>query len=288
MITWQDKDGKKWSIKNRRQLSALHLVLASGLNCFKVQTSYSLKSVKMEIFLHSSCIEKASWEKRVWKKKLLVSLHDGTALWKSEQEQLTGRTHPPEAQKYKPIFAQQTNNVLQLSQAGWCISKKAGKGHLQRGQWHLFVPSKSLYTPSSPAQGTSVLQPVVLGLVQALPVCSWNAAALLQKRSIRGASGSISASWKEEVVKTPCVVVILAQGRTAHVTAFQRAAVLSGSAVPSTRWEEADGGTGVLCQLWGWGCSHETWGRGGWERGRVEGLVCPLWIPEPAPLSGFP
>lgn len=102
MITWQDKDGKKGSIKNRRRLSALHLVLASGLNCFKVQTCYSLKSVKVEIFLHSSCIEKASWEKRVWKKKLLVSLHDGTALWKSEQEQLTGRTHPPAAQKYKP------------------------------------------------------------------------------------------------------------------------------------------------------------------------------------------
>lgn len=135
----------------------------------------------MEIFLCSSCTEKATQEKCVWKKKLPVFLSDATALWKSEQEQLTGRSHPPEAQKYKPIFAQQTNNVLQLCQAGWLMSKKASKCHLQRGQRHLFVTSKSLCAPSMTAQGTSALQPQVLGLVHALLVHPWNAAALLKK-----------------------------------------------------------------------------------------------------------
>lgn len=133
---------------------------------------------------------------------------------------MTGRLHPPEARKHKPIFAQQTNNVLQLEQAGWLMSKKAGKDHHQRGQWHLFVPSKSLYTPSLPAQGTSVFQPPVLDLVPALPVCSWSAAALFQKGTIRGASGSISAIWKEKV-KMPCVVIFIAQGQRAHLTCIE-------------------------------------------------------------------
>lgn len=117
----------------------------------------------------------------MWKKELPVLLCDGTALWKSEQEQLTGRSHPPEAQKYKPVYALQTSNVLQLSQAGWLISKKATKCHLQRGQRHWFVTSKSLCAPSLTAQGTSVLQPQALGLVHALLAPPWNAAARLKK-----------------------------------------------------------------------------------------------------------
>lgn len=46
------------------------------------------------------------------KKKLLVSLHDATALRKSEQAQLAGRFCPHGAQKQQPIFVEQTKNVL--------------------------------------------------------------------------------------------------------------------------------------------------------------------------------
>lgn len=65
-------------------------------------------------------------------------------------------------------------------QAGLC-PKRPSKCHLQRGQRHLFVTSKSLCAPSMTAQGTSTLQPQILGLVHALLVHPWNAAALLKK-----------------------------------------------------------------------------------------------------------
>ena len=76
----------------------------------------------------------------------------------------------------------------------------------------------TLHTPSLPAQDTGVFRLAAAGLVRALPVGSWNAAALFQKRTVRGASGSTSASWKEKAGKTPCVVIFTAQDRPAHVT----------------------------------------------------------------------
>lgn len=193
----------------------------------------------------------------MWKKKLLVILWDATALGKSEWEQLTGRSCSPGAQKYKPVFARQTNNVLHLSQAGWHISKTTAKCHLQRHRGTYLYPQNPCMLQICLRRA---LQLAGRGLQCALPVHSWNAVALFQKRIFRGASGSISANWKGGCKNAmPCHIY----GSGWDIT-FNMHLNIYGSflQVVSTQWEERNEGMAVLWQFRVWVYSHETWQRG--------------------------
>lgn len=104
------------------------------------------------------------------------------------------------------------------------------------------------------------LQLAARGLQCALPVHSWNAVALFQKRIFRGASGSISANWKGGCKNAmPCHIY----GAGWDIT-FNMHLNIYGSflQVVSTQWEERNEGMAVLWQLRVWVYSHETWRRG--------------------------
>lgn len=187
---------------------------SSVLNCFKAQTwclekcqsgNISLQLLHRESNMRKMCVKKEAASAPEW--------------WHSPVKEWTRTTDwkisSPEAPKYKAIFAQQANNVLQLSQAGWLMSKKDSKCHLQKGQRHLSVTSKSLCAPSATAQGTSVLQPQVLGLVHALLVHPWNSAALLKKEHSERCFWEHFCCWK--VAKIPCTAILMAWGWRAHL-----------------------------------------------------------------------